>query len=276
MIVSRFAPSPSGPLHLGHAFAALFADGAARDEGGRFLVRIENIDQARSRPAFERGIFDDLAWLGLAWEHPVRRQSEHMADYEAALRKLQGAGLVYPCFCTRRTIAAEIAAAAEAPHGRGAVYPGTCRNLSPAEREARIAAGEAYALRFDSSEAARRFGPLSFTDRARGRIAVDTGVLGDAVIARKDVPTSYQLAVVVDDAAQGVTLVTRGEDLFPATHLQRLIQAALALPEPAYHHHHLIRNAAGERLSKRDGAEALASLRAAGITPAEIRARLGL
>lgn len=275
MIVTRFAPSPTGPLHLGHAYAALFAAAEASKGGGRFLLRIEDIDRSRARPHFEAAIFADLAWLGLTWEQPVRRQSEHFDDYRAALARLAAERLVYPCFCTRRTVAAEIADAAAAPHGSGAVYPGTCRRLPPSEREGRVAAGEPYALRFDSGEALKRFGPLTFFDAGRGTMAVDADVLGDAVIARKDVPASYHLAVVVDDAAQGVTLVTRGEDLLEATHLQRLLQSGLGLPEPRYHHHGMIRNDAGERLSKRDGAQALAALRAAGESPAAVRHKLG-
>lgn len=302
MIVTRFAPSPTGLLHLGHAYAALFAysaahsseSGAAKGAAGggshpaalssesgavqgaaRFLVRIEDLDGSRARRNFEDGIFEDLAWLGLAWEQPVRRQSEHMDDYRAALERLEADGLVYPCFCTRRTVAAEIAGAGAAPHGASAIYPGTCRMLSASERAERIDANQPYAVRLDSHAASRRAGPLTFTDRARGTIAVDPAVMGDAVLARKDVPASYQLAVVVDDAAQGVTLVTRGEDLLDATHVQRLLQAALGLPEPGYHHHRLLLNEAGERLSKRDGAETLKALRDAGITPVEIRARLG-
>jgi glutamyl-Q tRNA(Asp) synthetase len=274
MIVTRFAPSPTGLLHLGHAYAALFAAGMAGAEG-RFLVRIEDIDRSRARRDFEDGIFEDLAWLGLAWERPARRQSEHMDEYRAALARLDADGLVYPCFCTRRTVAAEIAGAGAAPHRAVAIYPGTCRTLSAAERAERIGASLPYALRFDSREAHRRAGPLTFDDGALGTIAVDPDVMGDAVIARKDVPTSYQLAVAVDDAAQGVTLVTRGEDLLEATHVQRLLQAALGLPEPRYHHHRLLLNDAGERLSKRDGAQALQALRAAGITAGEIRSRLG-
>ena len=275
MIVTRFAPSPTGPLHLGHAYAALFAATKALADGGRFLLRIEDIDRSRARGDFETAIYEDLAWLGLTWERPVRRQSEHFDDYRAALTRLEADRLVYPCFCTRRTLAAEIADAGAAPHGSGTIYPGTCRRLSPSERDERMAAGQPYALRFASGEAYRRFGPLTFTDGARGTIAVDANVLGDAVIARKDAPASYHLAVVTDDAAQGVTLVTRGEDLLDATHLQRLLQASLSLPEPRYHHHGMIRNEAGERLSKRDGAQALAALRAAGVGAAAIREQLG-
>jgi glutamyl-Q tRNA(Asp) synthetase len=275
MIVTRFAPSPTGPLHLGHAYAALFAATEARKGDGRFLLRIEDIDRSRARPDFETAIFADLEWLGLTWERPARRQSEHFGDYRPALTRLAADRLVYPCFCTRRTVAAEIADAGAAPHGSSAIYPGTCRRLSSSEREARMATGEPYALRLDSGEALARFGPLTFTDGGRGTIAVDADVLGDAVIARKDVPVSYHLAVVVDDAEQRVTLVTRGEDLFEATHLQRLLQASLGLPEPRYHHHRLIRNDAGDRLSKREGAKALAALRAAGTSPVAIRQQLG-
>jgi glutamyl-Q tRNA(Asp) synthetase len=278
MTVTRFAPSPTGLLHLGHAYAALFGDRAAReapDRRGRFLVRIEDIDRSRARRAFEDGIFEDLAWLGLVWEQPVRRQSEHMEDYRAALARLESEGLVYPCFCTRRRVAAEIAGAGAAPHGPGAIYPGTCRSLPSAERAERIGANMPYALRLDAREASRRFGPLTFTDTTQGVVAVDPDLLGDVVIGRKDAPASYQLAVVVDDAAQGVTLVTRGEDLLDATHVQRLLQAALGLPEPRYRHHRLLLNDAGERLSKRDGALALKTLRQAGTTAAELRRQLG-
>jgi glutamyl-Q tRNA(Asp) synthetase len=274
MIVTRFAPSPTGLLHLGHAFAALFAERAAAGKG-RFLLRIEDIDRARSRRDFEAAIDEDLAWLGLTWERPVRRQSEHMDDYRAALTRLDADGLVYPCFCTRKTVVAEIARAAAAPHGTGMIYPGTCRGLSASERAERIGAGVPYAVRFNVWEAHRRVGPLTFIDGTRGTIDVDAGVLGDAIIARKDVPASYQLAVVVDDAVQGVTLVTRGKDLLAATHLQRLLQASLGFPEPSYHHHALLCNEAGERLSKRDGAQTLASLRAAGMTASALRKTLG-
>jgi glutamyl-Q tRNA(Asp) synthetase len=270
MIVTRFAPSPTGPLHLGHAYAAFFAANEARD-GGRLLLRIEDIDRSRARTEFESSIFADLAWLGLAWETPVRCQSEHFDDYRVALSHLQAQELVYPCFCTRKSVAAEVADAGAAPHGKTAIYPGTCRHLSPGERYRRIESGEPYALRLDAGEASSRAGALTFHDRDRGIIAVDAEVMGDAVIARKDTPTSYNLAVVVDDAAQSITLVTRGEDLFEATHVQRLLQASLGLPEPAYHHHRLILNAAGERLSKRDGARSLAALREAGETPDSIR-----
>lgn len=273
MIVTRFAPSPSGLLHIGHAYAALFAWERARQAGGRFLLRIEDIDESRCREEFVKAIFADLAWLGLRWEEPVRRQSHHLAEYRAALARLDGMGLLYPCFCTRAAIRAEIARAQGAPQGpEGPLYPGTCRRLAPAERAARIAAGEAYALRLDVAAAAARAGPLAWEDERAGTVPADPQSLGDVVLARKDAPTSYHLAVTVDDAAQGVTLVTRGADLFPATHIHRLLQALLGLPTPRYCHHRLVTDAAGERYAKRAGAPSLRALREAGVTPAEVQA----
>jgi glutamyl-Q tRNA(Asp) synthetase len=283
MIVTRFAPSPTGLLHLGHAFAAMTAHDMARSAGGRFLVRIEDLDRTRCRPEFEAAILEDLDWLGLAWERPVLRQSERFEAYRAALEQLAAQGLTYPCFCTRGDIAAEIARSVEAPHGpEGPLYPGTCRSLSEAERRARIDSGVPYALRLDVAKAAALSGPLSFEeqgsgpDGGRGLIAADPLLFGDFVIARKDVPASYHLAVVVDDAFQGVTLVTRGNDLFAATHVQRLLQALLGLPTPAYAHHRLILDAQGRKFSKRDRAVTLRSMRESGMMPAQIRARLGL
>jgi glutamyl-Q tRNA(Asp) synthetase len=276
MIVTRFAPSPTGHLHLGTAASALTGWVIAKRAGGRFLLRIEDIDPARCRPEYEVAIHEDLAWIGLDWEQPVRRQSEHMADYAAALQRLESLGVIYPCFCSRKAIEDEIAAAAHAPHGPdGPHYPGTCRGLTPDARAARIARGDAYALRLDAGRAAAIAGPLSWQEEARGLVAVDPQLLGDAVLARKDVAASYHLAVTVDDDIQGVTLVTRGQDLFHATHLHRLIQALLGLREPAYHHHPLLRNEQGKRLSKRDSALALRQLRADGFSPAEVRQRAG-
>jgi glutamyl-Q tRNA(Asp) synthetase len=206
----------------------------------------------------------------------VRRQSEHPADYAAALERLRDLGVLYPCFCTRREIAAEIAAAGRAPHGAdGPVYPGICRSLSPADRRARIAAGAVYGLRLDAGRAHDLVGKLSWQEQAQGAVQVEPQVLGDVVLARKDAPASYHLAVTLDDHVQGVTLVTRGRDLFSATHVHRLLQALLGLAEPAYHHHVLLTNAAGERLAKRDAAASLRSLRAAGATPAAVRAMAG-
>jgi len=275
--VTRFAPSPTGYLHLGHAYAARFAFREARRRGGRFLLRIEDIDRSRWRAGFEDAIFEDLAWLGLEWETPVRRQSEHMDDYARALDRLADQGLLYPCFCTRADIRAEIERAGAAPHGAdGAVYPGICRNLPADEAARRKAAGEAFALRLDVARALRRAGRLSWVDEARGETAARPEIHGDVVLARKDVPASYHLAVVVDDALQGVTLVTRGEDLIPATDIHRLLQALLDLPVPGYHHHALLSGESGNRLAKRDRALTLRALREAGHGPADVRRMAGI
>ena len=275
--MTRFAPSPTGLLHLGHAHAALFAAALAGAAGGRFLLRLEDIDATRCRPEFAAAIEADLAWLGLAWERPVRIQSAHMEDYRAALDRLAGRGLLYPCFCTRADIQREIAAAGQAPHGPdGPLYPGTCRRLPPAERAALIAGGVPYALRLDMAAALAAVpADLSFRELGEGRLRCDPGQFGDAVLARKEVPASYHLCVTHDDALQGVTLVTRGADLKPATHLHRLLQALLGWPEPAYAHHPLLRGPDGRRLAKRDGAPALRALREARRGPAEVRALAG-
>ncbi len=283
--ITRFAPSPTGDLHLGHALAAFTAHDAARATGGRFLVRMEDLDPVRCTSAFERSILADLAWLGLVGDDPVLRQSERLPLYQAALDQLAARGLLYPCFCTRGGIAREIASMTGAPQGPdGPHYPGTCRQLTPAGRAARLAAGDNPALRLDVAAALRALGdtPLSFAESGRGpagetgAIPVQPAALGDIVLARKDTGVSYHLAVVVDDAAQGISLVTRGEDLFAATHVQRLLQALLGLPVPRYRHHALVRDATGRRLAKRDRDQTLAVLRAAGVTPAGIRQRLGL
>jgi glutamyl-Q tRNA(Asp) synthetase len=277
-VVTRFAPSPSGYLHLGHAHSALFAARAAQAKGerGRFLLRIEDIDQGRSRPEFETAIYEDLAWLGLAWEAPVRRQSDHFADYRAALDQLAAQGVIYPCFCTRADIQAEIARAGQAPHGPdGPLYPGMCRALGEDERESRIAAGEQHALRLDVARAAEIAGSLTWCDLGEGEVAADPQSLGDVVLARKETPTSYHLAVTLDDALQGVTLVTRGRDLFHATHLHRLLQALLGLPVPDWHHHALLADESGQRLAKRHDALSIRALRAAGKLPEEVRAMAG-
>jgi glutamyl-Q tRNA(Asp) synthetase len=277
MIVTRFAPSPTGYLHLGHAFAAI----TAAQAGKRFLVRIEDIDTTRCRPQFEAAIFEDLAWFGLDWERPVLRQSERFDAYRAALAKLQEQALLYPCFCTRAEIAAEIARASEAPHGpEGPVYPGTCRHLSTEQRQARITSGAPYALRLDSQKAAFIAGALTFEEQGvgpkdeHGVITVDPLLFGDVVLARKETSASYHLSVAVDDAFQGVTLVTRGNDLFSATHIQRVLQTLLGLPAPAYAHHKLILDENGKKFSKRDSAVTLRDLRANGVTPDQIKARL--
>lgn len=273
---TRFAPSPTGWLHLGHAYAALFASEQAI--GGRFLIRLEDIDATRARPEYEEAIFEDLAWLGLSWEKPVRRQSDHFEDYRAALGQLETKGLLYPCFCTRREIQDEIARAGNAPQGPdGPLYPGTCRHLDADERQKRLTRGGAYALRLDVTQALQLIDtPLTFTELSRGEITADPSIFGDVVLARKDTPASYHLAVVVDDALQGITLVTRGEDLMPATHLHRLLQHLLGLPVPRWQHHRLITDESGKRLAKRDDARSLRSLREAGWTPERVREELGI
>ena len=284
MIVTRFAPSPTGFLHLGHAFAAITAHDSAKRAQGRFLVRIEDIDGPRCRSEFEAAITEDLHWLGLEFEEPVRRQSEHPVDYEAAIKTLAARGLLYPCFCTRKDIAAEIARAGSAPHGPdGPSYPGTCRDLSLPECDDRLARGAPYALRLDVGKAkAAAAASLSFEEEGAGPLG-ETGtqiiradLLSDIVLARKGLQTSYHLAVVVDDALQGVTLVTRGNDLFHATHIQRLLQACLGLEPPRYAHHRLILDAKGRKFSKRDTAVTLASLRQNGVSVDEIRRLIGI
>ena len=274
--VTRFAPSPNGFLHLGHAFSALTAFDAARAADGRFLLRIEDVDVARARPELEAAIYEDLAWLGIEWETPARRQSEHLGDYAGALDRLDARGLLYPCFCTRN----EIENALTAPHGpEGAIYPGTCRTASADARAAQRASGRPFARRLDLAHALAAAGPLDFIESGH-RIAVDAARLaaeiGDAVLARKDVPASYHVAVVHDDALQGVTHVIRGDDLAFATPLHRLLQRLLDLPTPEYRHHRLVTDATGKRFAKRDGAATLQALRTTGVTPEEIRARIGL
>jgi glutamyl-Q tRNA(Asp) synthetase len=281
--VTRFAPSPTGRLHLGHAFSALTAFDAARARGGVFLLRIEDIDLERRRDAFETAILEDLAWLGLSWPAPVRRQSEHFADYAQALSRLAAEGLLYRCFRTRKEV---LDAMSQAPHERGEVFFGGA--LPPAEEERRLAAGEPFAWRLDARAALAALGSgpkaaLKFVDggpdpqRPRPVVQTADGArLGDVVLGRKGLGAAYHLAVVVDDALQGVTHVIRGEDLTEAVHVQRLLQALLGLPTPVYHHHPLIRDEHGRRLAKRAGAPSLESLRQEGLGAAEVRARLGL
>ncbi len=280
MPTTRFAPSPTGWLHLGHAFAALEAKRAA--DGGAFLLRIEDLDSARSRAEFAVAIEEDLHWLGLTWPTPVLRQSERLPAYAAAVDTLAARDLLYPCFCTRRQIASEIAQSIEAPHGLpSGTYPGNCRRLSVVERRRRIDGGEPHVLRLDTAAAASRVGALSFMELGRGpdgecgRIAVQPTLLGDVVLARRDVAASYHLAVVIDDAHQQVSRVTRGNDLFTATHVQRLLQALLGLPAPEYGHHRLIMDAEGRKLSKRNGPATLRDLRLHGVSPCEVRRQLG-
>lgn len=287
--VFRFAPSPNGPLHLGHAYSALLNHDLAHEAGSRFLLRIEDIDRDRCRPVFERAISDDLAWLGLAWEEPVRRQSDHFADYRAALDRLIEEELVYPAFLSRGDvrdfIADEEARGVSWPRDPdGApLYPTIERRLSQHERKARIEAGAPFAWRIDMDAALERLAaPLDWMedgsgpDGETGIIAADPKAWGDFVIARRDIPTSYQLSVVVDDALQGVTHVVRGRDLFHATAGQRLLQELLALPVPVYFHHDLILGDDGRKLSKSQGDTGLSELRRAGLHPNDIRRLVGL
>ena len=272
--VTRFAPSPTGYLHLGHVRSALEGWRAARGTGGRFLLRLEDIDQTRCRGEYAVAILEDLAWLGLSWDGPVRKQSEHLEDYRRALDRLEAMAVVYPCFCTRREIRDEIARAGGAPHAlSGPPYPGTCRALDRRQRIEKQRSGVDYALRLDLDRALALTGALEWIEEAGDgphRRLADPAPLGDVVLARKDVPTSYHLAVTVDDAIQEVTLVTRGEDLATATHVHRVLQALLNLPTPRYRHHELVTDAAGRRLSKRDRALTIRAMRASGIGPAEI------
>jgi glutamyl-Q tRNA(Asp) synthetase len=273
-VVTRFAPSPTGYLHLGHVRSAYEGFAAAREAGGRFLLRIEDIDRTRCREEYTEAILEDLLWLGLRWDGPVRRQSQHFADYRAALDRLAAAGLLYPCFCTRREIAAEIARSGAAPQDEeGAPYPGTCRRLDAAERARRIEAGRDYALRLDVAAACERVGALAWIEEGAAgeeRRRARPELLGDVVLARKEFPASYHLAVTVDDSTHGVTLVTRGADLAPATHIHRLLQALLDFPTPRWRHHPLLTDAAGRRLAKRDKALSVRAMREAGVTPAEV------
>ncbi|SCY59253.1 tRNA glutamyl-Q(34) synthetase GluQRS [Microvirga guangxiensis] len=285
--VFRFAPSPNGRLHLGHAYSALLNDALARRFDGRFLLRIEDIDITRCRPEYERAIVEDLEWLGLEWEKPVRRQSEHFADYRSAFQSLQGRGLAYPCFCSRREIAEKVEAI-EAQSGQewprdpdnAPLYPGICRELSPEEAMRRISSGVPHAWRIDMQSARTLHpGPHIFMrfllSGEEEIVTADPWRWGDAVIVRKDVPTSYHLSVVFDDALQGVTHVVRGRDLEAATDLHVLLQKLLGLPTPRYHHHDLILDPGGDKLAKSRRSEALHELRERGVTASEIRQRLG-
>ena len=281
----RFAPSPNGALHLGHALSALVTFEMATRLGGRFLLRIEDIDAARTREAFVNAILEDLAWLGLIWETPVLRQSQHFPAYAAAAQKLVFMGLLYPCFATRAEILAAARPGAVDPEG-APLYPGLCRQLDAGEIERRKAAGQPFAMRLHMDRALRLIEErgamhrLAFTEIDDGgrqqRIAANPACWGDVVIQRRDVPTSYHLSVVVDDARQGVTHVTRGRDLFAATAVHRLLQILLGLPEPLYHHHRLVTDAEGRKLAKSAGDVGLDQLRARGATPAEIGRLVGI
>jgi len=280
MSVFRFAPSPNGYLHLGHAYSALLNADRARAAGGTLLLRIEDIDRTRCRPEFETAIFADLSWLGIAWAEPVRRQSEHLDEYRAALDTLAGRGLLYATFESRGEIACLVAERErQAPWPRdpdGApLYPGSRAAMSDAERRRRITAGEPYALRLDIRAALAEAGPLAWSEDGKS-VPADPAAWGDVVLGRKETPTSYHLSVVVDDGLQGVTHVVRGRDLYPSTSVHRLLQVLLGLSAPAYHHHQLILDADGCKLSKSTGSTGLRELRAQGVSPAEIRTRLGL
>ena len=277
-MITRFAPSPSGLLHLGHAFSALSAWDEFQksdDPEKRFLLRIEDIDFTRCRPSYEEKLLEDLHWLGLEWEEPIRRQSEHLDEYRRVADRLFDSGFLYPCFCTRREILREIERAGGAPHGsEGPAYPGTCRNLGEEERRNRIENGDPFALRIDLDRAVGETGPLTWQDRRFGRVEAEPGRLGEAVLVRKDIGTSYHLAVVCDDAWQGVTHITRGEDLFESTHLHRVLQELLDFSVPDYYHHQLVTDEEGTRLAKRNESETLRSLRKAGMTAEEVREKI--
>ncbi len=273
-VVSRFAPSPTGRLHVGHGWSALLAHDFARARGGRFVLRIEDTDIARCRPEFTDGIYEDLAWLGIGWDD-VMIQSQRLESYDAALGRLKALGLAYLCFCSRADIAREVAASLSAPHGAdGPLYPGTCRGLSADDRAARIARGEPHSWRLDMGAAMVRTGPLVWHDEAAGDVLVARDALGDLILKGRDRPASYHLAVVVDDAAQGVTDVVRGRDVFASTHAHRTLQALLGLPVPSWHHHALVVDGEGKRLAKRAAGLSLAELRAGGMDGAALAAGL--
>ena len=265
---TRFAPSPTGALHLGHAYSALVAHDAARQVGGRFLLRIDDLDGGRCRAEYRHAIDDDLAWLGLLPDAPPLVQSTRLPAYAAALDLLIEADLAYPCFCTRADIAAEMMASVAAPHGPdGPLYPGICRHLAPAERAGRMASGAGHAWRLNVARAAAQAGPLDWLDASAGRVQALPTAFGDIILARKDAPAAYHLASTLDDAHLGISHVVRGADLFAATHVHRLLQALLGLPTPGYVHHALVAGPDGRRLAKRHDAASIASLRAAGVEP---------
>lgn len=268
---TRFAPSPTGLLHLGHAYAAHVAHGTARERGGSMALRIEDIDRGACRPEFEAAIAEDLAWLGIRWREPVLRQSDRAAAHGEALDALRGLGAAYPCFCTRGDIRREIERAGAAPHGPdGPLYPGTCRRLPESGRRTRIRAGVPHAWRLDAGRARERTGALRWEDLRLGPQETDHGLLGDAVLARRDGAPAYHLAATLDDHHQGIAVVTRGDDLAPSTHVHRVLQALLGLRTPLYLHHPLVRDGAGRRLAKHDGGLALRALRERGASPADV------
>ena len=271
-IVTRFAPSPTGLLHMGHAYAAWVArEVAEQSTKGRFLLRIEDIDANRVKAPYYDAIENDLRWLGLPWDDNALRQSTRSKAYQSALAELKSVGVIYPCFCTRSEIIAETTRMSNAPHGpEGPPYPGTCRKLDRTQQQEKINAGIAHSWRLDSQLASELCGPLDFTDLSFGKIRVDPSLLGDVILARKDIGPAYHLAVVVDDAFQGITHVTRGDDLLQSTHVHRLLQSLLRLPKPIYLHHPLVADEHGKRLAKRADSQSIALLRTAGKSPQEI------
>ncbi len=276
---TRFAPSPTGLLHVGHAYAAITAYNVAKQRGGEFILRIENIDHLRCDDEAIEQIYQDLSWLGLTWREPVRVQSEHMSDYDQALQKLEAMDVLYPCFCSRKDIKEEIARAAHAPHGpEGPLYPGTCRALSREEKRRLLKQNVEYAMRLDLEKSLSLINQdeLFWRDIHHNQIFAQPHQLGDVVIARKDIGTSYHLSVVVDDALQNITHVTRGEELEFATHIHCVLQKLLGLPVPIYHHHQLITDQDGQKFSKRDQSETLASYRNRGVCPHHIYELIGL
>lgn len=275
MVRTRFAPSPTGRLHLGHVLAAQVAHDLARRQGGAFLLRHEDIDATRVRDHHYAEIEEDLRWLGFRWDEPPLRQTTRLEAYAAALARLRSMGVIYPCFCTRKDILDEISAMASAPQGpEGPLYPGICRRLDPETVRRKLAAGATPAWRLDSQLAASLAGPLSFTDLLHGTVGVRSGLLGDVVLSRKDIGAAYHLAVVVDDAFQNISHVTRGEDLLPSTHIHRTLQTLLGFPEPLYLHHRLVTDGSGRRLAKRHDALAIATLRERGCSPSDVLAML--
>jgi glutamyl-Q tRNA(Asp) synthetase len=283
-IITRFAPSPTGLLHLGHAYSALFSEKQARISGGQFLLRIEDIDTIRTKPEFEDAIIEDLTWLGLKWDGKIRRQSDHFDEYEKIIKQLKERNLIYPCYCSRKEIRAEIHNANLAPHDtfsglQGPIYPGTCRSLTEKQSREKSDQGHSFALRLNSTLAMqianKSSGPLIWNDLEKGNVLASLDHLGDVVLARKETPASYHLAVTLDDHLQGITLVTRGLDLFPSTHVHRVLQALLKLNTPTYYHHHLLKGADGRRFAKRNNSVAIRSLRGEGKTPGEVRLLAG-
>ena len=276
-MITRFAPSPTGHLHKGHAWSALTAYENARQKGGKFLLRIEDIDFNRCKSTHSRQILEDLDWLGIEWEEPVRVQSEHIDQYSRAATELLERGLLYPCFCTRKDIQREIEAAGQAPHGsEGPLYPGTCKRLPSGERARRTELGESYALRLDLDKAMAEIdSSITWNDTLHGPQEARPEILGDIVLVRKDIRTSYHLASVFDDGLQQVTDIVRGFDLFDSTHIHCVLQRLLGFPIPTYHHHRLLTDENGNRLAKRDRSITLKSLRDAGITAKQLKKELG-